>query len=484
MGLGDDSAKRQLQFDSSFAGFPNAGGTHQDWPAVRWTWTASGTATRPDNTLSTAADGTTSDGATAPIAVPTLQPHIAMSSVFAGSAAGSGPPRGAPLGADGAALAGPTPPSSDVDLGSGTKLRLGACSSAHSSTSSLSHKSARPVGPMPAMHPEQHECESPSLRRSMSTGDEHELREAVRPSLLDWGVPEANIDWIVSKLNIDRRIDRTDTQDKILDGLWGWYTNLAGDKREQSGQDEALPPPIKPLLRSQTTISEAVEGEDGGTQSRRDSFAAGEERSTAATASKDALAAQLDTLPEEGPRVLECASVEEANTAAPQPLLHRVFGSGALGEGSMRGGSRGLPSPFAASASVQSLPIGHHSSLGVAATPAPAAGSSADGAAPPLPPLPERPSVGALPPSSSLPAKVMMHSRAVSMVANPSDRPAALAQPMLKFCIIPSEGIAGMPFNLPTWPCSSPNTVHPHSPPLHTDRMKSPLHGRSAQWTT
>eukprot|EP00892_Ulva_mutabilis_P011775 jgi/Ulvmu1/8970/UM005_0061.1 len=468
MGLAGPTAKRQLQFGSSFAGFPNAGRTPQDWPA--WTWTAAGTATRPENGPEATADALSTDCTTPPVAIPTLQPHIAMSSVFAGST-GAQAPRGIPHCAESAAVAAVIPPSSEAELSSGAKSRLGPRSSTHSSASSLSHKSARPVGPMPAMHPEPHESESPSLRRSMSTGDEHELREAVRPSLLDWGVPESNIDWIVSKLNIDRRIDRTDTHDKILDGLWGWYTNLAGDQREQAGQDEAQPP-LKPLLRSQTTVSEAVEGEDTNTQARGESLAAAEERAAAATLAKEASATPLDTLPE-APRAMECA-VEEAAPVAPQPLLHRVFGSGAL-ESSARAGSRGLVSPFATSATAQSLPIGHHSNLGVAGTPALPPGTSADSTAMPLPPLMERPSTSALPPSASLPAKVMMHSRAVSMVGATSDRPAAMTQPMLKFCIIPSEGIAGI--NIPVFPEEPTSTVafFLTSPAYHEqlDRMRA-----------
>lgn len=435
MGAIGGNAKRQLQFGTSFAGFPNANRTLQDWPTVRLTWAASGTASSAENGPYLTGDGTAVDAGAAASAVPTLQPHIAMSSVFAGVSG----TRAGPMSTDGTALAAATPASSDADPGSGIKSRLGPRSSSHSSASSLSHKSARPVGPMPAMHPEPHESESPSLRRSMSTGDEQELREAVRPSLLDWGVPESNIDWIVSKLNIDRRIDRTDTQDKILDGLWGWYTNLAGDKRETAGQDEL--PAIKPLLRSQTTASEAADADEAGTNSRADADAA-DERSTPAVSANEAAALTVDTL-QEVTAAPYCESVDEATPAPAQPL-HRVFGSGALGDGATRGGSRSLASPFATAGPLQSLPVGQPSNVVPTSATALGAGTSTDSTAAPLPALPERSPAGALPPSSSLPAKVMMHSRAVSMVANPSDRTVTLTQPMLKFCIIPSEGIAGM----------------------------------------
>lgn len=447
-----EGAKRQLQFGSSFAGFPNATQPQQDWPAVRWTWTAS--ASNPENSAEVAADNGAAGGAALPIAVPTLQPHIAMSSVFAGQSAGAGPSmRAGPISSDGTALAAATPPSSDGDHGSANKSRLGARSSTHSSASSLSHKSARPVGPMPAMHPEPHESESPSLRRSMSTGDE-QLREAVRPSLLDWGVPESNIDWIVSKLNIDRHIDRTDTQDKILDGLWGWYTNLAGDKHADAVQDEAPSLPIQPVGRSQTLRSELADAEDPAAAGRSDGDTATEERGTTAAADQDVAIADADGAPESRPGT-EAAEAEDAMPALPQPqpLLHRVFGSGALLDGGTRAGSRSLASPFAAAGSLQGMSVGHTGSLGLTATPALSSTVTVDGSTGALPPLMERPHTGVLPPSSSLPARVM-HSRAVSMVVNPSDRTVKLTQQALKFCVIPSEGIAGTHFPCPRCSCT------------------------------
>lgn len=432
------SAKRQLQFGSSFAGFDNATRALQDWPTVRWTWTASGSS--PEHSPDVSADGGVTTGASAPVAVPTLQPHIAMSSVFGGQSAGPGPSLGGPpLAADGTALAAATPPSSD--LGSASKPRLGPCSSTHSSASSLSHKSARPVGPMAAMHPEPHESESPSLRRSMSTGDEHELREAVRPSLLDWGVQESNIDWFVEKLNTDRHIDRKDTQDRVLNGLGGWYTNLAGDTRADADQREVPPLPIKPVVRSQTLVHELADAEDGGARGRVDGDTAAEDRGNAVAGEQDVCAVEADTVADARAGA-ETAEAEEAGAAVPPPPLHRVFGSGALPDGSMRAGSRGLTTPFAAAGSVQTVPAGH-SSFSAAATPSlGGGGSGADGSMAPLPPLLER-HAGMLPPSSSLPARVM-HSRAVSMVANPGDRTLKLTPPSLKFCVIPSEGIAGM----------------------------------------
>jgi hypothetical protein len=94
--------------------------------------------------------------------------------------------------------------------------------------------------------------ESGSLRRSMSTGDERELREAVIPSLLHCGVKESNIDWFMSRFNKDRSIDRTYTEDRILKGFSGWHTHLAGDEASSS----ALPSPSRETMSPLSSLTQ------------------------------------------------------------------------------------------------------------------------------------------------------------------------------------------------------------------------------------
>lgn len=267
----------------SFSGFPEASGPQgtpiAQYPDVGWMRTAHGadaSAAAPQfmahkhtgpsavSTSSTAVKQDASGDKTppspsTPVQRTALPQHILLSSAFASCGRGSSE-TGGPSALS--ALNGQPQPlgespfatearQADAHTSSAGLLAHGAprVSAGTDITQALSSRSSNPMSARPAgsVNGDGQESGSPSLRRSMSTGDGHELREAMIPSLLHCGIKESNIDWFMSRLNKDRAIDRTYTEDRILEGLSGWHTHLAGDEANSSARPNPTRETISPL---------------------------------------------------------------------------------------------------------------------------------------------------------------------------------------------------------------------------------------------
>lgn len=265
----------------SFSGFPEASGLSQgttvpQYPDVGWMrstnsehasgpmqisspWAADELRVLPELEAAPNADSVQGDSApTSPPAPQSdLPQHISLSSAFASggrcSSETGGPTAASSAIVSAPQLGGESPFAAegrqdDAHCSAAGVLAHGAprISAGTDITQALSSRSSNPMSARPggSVNGEGQESRSPSLRRSMSTGDEHELREAMIPSLLQCGIKESNIDWFMSKLNKDRAIDRTYTEDRILEGLSGWHTHLAGDE----ANTRAAPPPPRETI--------------------------------------------------------------------------------------------------------------------------------------------------------------------------------------------------------------------------------------------
>ena len=193
-----------------------------------------------------------------PVRRPALPQHISLSSAFASGGRQSSEIGGSALPVVNGQVQPPGESPFAAEARQGDAVSSSAGLLAHGAprvsagteiTQALSSRSSNPMSARPAgsVNGDGQESGSPSLRRSMSTGDEHELREAMLPSLLQCGIKESEMNWFMSRFNKDREIDRTYTEDRILEGLSGWHTHLAGDEANSSARPNPAREAISPL---------------------------------------------------------------------------------------------------------------------------------------------------------------------------------------------------------------------------------------------